>query len=191
MKRMLWLLAVAFLVGGCGKGNSDVRVSELVTFTSDAITGLLIGPSSKDALSGNAQPDKPLLEHGKYEYALISADAVGFQDVSRGALTQDKMKDLGSRIVAEVNKRLKPVGYSATGAPFPPATNDDKTLLVTLVPAMAPSGSVADRAKGEGRNMVLVRLTVTDPKTNAILAQRLYYSGADTGSFSKEPTNTF
>ena len=35
-------------------------------------------------------PDKPLLEKGKYESAIISADAVGFHEISRGALSQDK-----------------------------------------------------------------------------------------------------
>jgi hypothetical protein len=192
MKRMLWLLAAAFLIGGCGKGNSDVRVSELVSYTSDAITSLLLGPPPNEAPPGNAQPDKPVLVKNKYEIALISADADGFQDISRGTLTRDKMKEIGARIVEDVNKHLKPAGFSAQGAAYPPTASTDKTVLVTLVPATAPTGSVADRARGEGRTMVLVRLTVTDPKTNEILAQRLYYSGADAGgSFAKQPTNTF
>jgi hypothetical protein len=191
MKRILGLFAVALLLSGCTKGNSDVRITELVSFTSDAITGLLLGPSPNDAPTGNAQPDKPLLEKGKYEKAIISADGAGFQDISRGALTQDNMKQIGSRIVEEVNKRLKPAGFSAQGAPFPATTNEEKTLLVTLVPATAPSGSVAQRTRGDGHTMVLIRLTVTDPKTNEILAQRLYYSGSDVGSPGKQPTNTF
>jgi hypothetical protein len=131
------------------------------------------------------------MEKGKYETAIISADAAGFHDVSRGALTQDKMKDIGSKIVAEVDKRLKPAGFSAQRGDFPPETTQDKALLVTLVPTTAPTGSVAERARGGGRTMVLVRLTVTDPRTNDILAQRLFYSGSDAGNPGQQQTNTF
>jgi hypothetical protein len=193
MCRMVWLAAAValFLLAGCGKGGSDVRVSELVTFTSDAITQLLIGPNPNEAPTGNAQPDKPLLEKSKYESAIIAADAAGFHEVSQGTLTQDRMRQIEGKIVGEVNRRLKPAGFLARVGAFPPTTTDERTLLVTLVPATAPTGSVAERARGEGRTMILVRLTVTDPKTNDILAQRLFYSGADAGSPGKQQTNTF
>jgi hypothetical protein len=146
--------------------------------TAETLAVLLLGDPDASATQ-MAPADKPLLEKGIYESVAVSADAARFADVSHGALSKDDVLVLEKGVVEKLNKPLRRRGFSATEVPYPPAVTTEKTLVATLVPIIHESGSEEEKRNEKNKKLILVRLTVSDPRTNDVLAQRDYYSGAD------------
>ena len=84
------------------------------------------------------------------------------------------------RVVQDLEKILKKRGpYSVESIPYPPTQTAHKTLIATLTPHTEEAGSPDERARGKGKTIVFIRLTLSDAKTGEILRQRDYYSGTD------------
>jgi hypothetical protein len=180
MARQIVILATVFMalvLAGC-RGGSSVRLTDLAPMTADTITRVLVGiPPEKRATQPTAEVG--LFKAGVYETAVISADAGAFAKVSRGTLTARDIEALQKDVVSRVSENLKSYRFNARGAKYPPVVSEPRTLVAILTPATEETGSPADRAAGQGKTMVLIRLTVTDPLTGTILAERQYYSGTD------------
>ena len=172
------IAAILLLLTGCGRGAGTVRLADVVPITTDTLTTLLLGDPDVSP-TRLAPADKALLQTGTYENVVIAADGPGFARVSKGVLSVADVNDLLKSVVSKINGRLKKRGFSAQQGTFPPTTTGDRTLIATLTPQTQVTGSEADQKKGHAKTLVLVRLTITDPATNTVLAQRDYYSGND------------
>ena len=180
MNRRLAILAIVFsalAAAGC-RGGSAVRLTDLAPITADTITRVLVGiPMEQRATQPTAEAG--VLKAEVYETAVITADAEAFAKVSRGTLSVRDIEALQNDVVNRVSDNLKAYRFKARGAKYPPMISEPRTLLATLTPTTEEAGSPADRAAGKGKTLILVRLTVTDPLTGAVLAERQYYSGTD------------
>jgi hypothetical protein len=170
------------LVAGCGNSAPVIKVDDVVELTEDTLTETLLGPQDRSA-TDPVPRDRPLLRKGEYETVLIAADEKGFASLSKGALREDSVREITERVTRTVNKRVSKHGFKAKRISFPPpgsaALPEERPIIATLVPVTQEAGSPQDKAQGKGRQMILVRLTVTDPKNGTILAARDYYSGTD------------
>ncbi len=179
---LLLLIVVGGLSGGCGRpGASAASFNDAAANTEQTLRELLLGGG---AGSGARREDAPLLVAGRYESVVVAADAEGFARVSQGAVTAEAVRDLQNRVVGALDRDLKRRGFSANGRAFAGAASarrEPKTLLATLIPVTEQTGSPADRAAGRGKTLILIRLTITEPKAGATLVQRDYYSGRDVG----------
>lgn len=173
---------IAAAAAGCGRGGgaSRVAIGDVAVITEEALTDLLLGVPPDRAVQMTAPPDKPILKSGVYETVFIAADAKAFSEISRGTISAEDIRAVEQRVVEQVDKNLKRRGFSAERGKFPMGEIDrEKALVATLTPTTQEGGSPQDRAENRGTTYVLVRLTVTDPKTRTILAQRDYYSGQE------------
>lgn len=175
----LCFIAIFVVAAGCGRGGgSRLASGDVAAITEEALTDLLLGVPPERAATMTAPADRPILKTGVYETVFIAADAKGFSEISRGAISEDDIRAVEQRVVEQVDKNLKRRGFSAERGSFPMGSVDrEKALVATLTPTTQEGGSPQDRAENRGTTYVLVRLTVTDPKTREILAQRDYYSG--------------
>jgi hypothetical protein len=176
---------------GCGRqggrGGGTVSLNEAVSNTERTLLDLLLGVPPERQGTSTTRPDPPLLARGGYERVVLSADAQSFALATRGAISPDGIRDLQERVVRTLDRNLQRRGFRAEGALFGPnlqktvASGPDqpKTLLVTLTPQTEQAGSPTERAQGRAATIVLIRLTITDPATGAMLVQRDYYSGAE------------
>ena len=183
MNRRCFLLGAiatcALLAAGCGGNAPPTTFGDAIRITEETLYQLLVSPADQDA-TRNTRPDPPLLKKGTYETALIAVDAEGFVRVSRGALSTDATRELQTEVVKRLNERLEKRGFSARAVPFgTDVKGEARALLATLTPTTQEGGSPKDRAEGKAETYVLVRLTVTDPASGAVLRQRDYYSGSN------------
>lgn len=175
---LLVVIAVLLAVAGCGRGGSRLAFGDVAATTEEALTDVLLGVPPERALTMTAPPDKPLLKLGVYDSVYIAADAKGFAEISRGAISESDIVALEQRVVEQVDRNLKRRGFRAERGTFPMGGIDrDRVLIATLTPTTQEGGSPQDRAENRGTTYVLVRLTVTDPKTRTVLARRDYFSG--------------
>lgn len=170
------------LPGGCGRGSapSGVAFSDVAAMTEQVLTDLLLGlpPHIADTLP--ARPDPALLKKGVYEHVFLATDGKGFAGASRGEIAEADIQALEKRVVEGVDKTLKASGFSAERIGYPVTAPDrSRSLVVTLTPTTQESGSPQERAERRNKTFVLIRLTVTDPATGSVLAQRDFYSGRD------------
>lgn len=173
------LVTSLLLTWGCKGGPPSVRLDDLVPMTADAICLLLVGPPA-DQSGLSTTTDPPLMKKGAYETALITADTEGFARESQGTVSVKSLQGVQKSVVEKVNDRLKKEGFRARQVPYPYAGGaEPQSLLCVLTPAIEEAGSPSDRANGKARKMILVVLTISDPATGKILAERRYYSGAD------------
>ncbi len=176
------LLALA----GCGGGLPEADFEDAIRTTRGTLRDLLLGVEDTD-VTRPVKPDPPLLKQGVYETVLIAADADAFARASQGSLNARDVQQMQRRVVEDLDKDLKRRGFSARNVPFGAgARGAEKALLATLTPITQEGGSPRERAEGKGRTYIVIRLTVTDPRTGAILSQRDYYSGHDVKPASRK-----
>jgi hypothetical protein len=173
---ILALLVMTGMATGCGRGPNAIRLSDVVPLTTDTLSILLLGDPNVSATQ-IAPADRPLLQTGVYETVAVATDVPGFVELSKGALTASDVTTLQRRVVEELDKRLKKHRFSATETPFPPNVGVDRALVATLSPQIQEITGGGDKARP--KKLLLVRLSIVDPKTGRILAQRDYYSGTD------------
>jgi hypothetical protein len=156
-----------------------VSLTDLTEITVDSLTNLVLGPP--ESPTRTAPTDPPLLKKGEKESVVIAADVSGFATLSKGAIPEKALNNARKDVVRLLNRRLKDRGFSAVESTvFPPVKpTDSKTLVATLVPVLETAGSPQEKAAGRARQLVLIRLTVTDPLSGETLRQRDYYSGKD------------
>ncbi len=175
----LLLLSAGMSVSGCSSGPPAVSLTDLTDITVDTLTDLMLGPP--EVATRTAPTDPPLLKKGEKESLVVAADVAAFAALSRGAIPEKALSSARKNAVRLLNQRLEKRGFSATeSTAFPPAKPADaRSLVATLVPLLESAGSPEEKATGRGRQLVLIRLTITDPVTGETLRQRDYYSGKD------------
>ena len=165
-------------LAGCGRGIPAASFDDAVESTQNTLRDLLLGPPPERTATLPTRPDPPLLRKGGYETVLIATDAEGFARISQGSVSVKDIQEMQRRVVEGLDKELKERGFSARGVSFgADVRGEEKALLATLIPTTQEGGSPRERAEGKGKTFILIRLTLTDPKTGAILRQRDYYSG--------------
>ena len=175
-------LFVAALLVGCGKESVPQRVDDAVDSTEEALTSILLGNANEVGVTGLAPPDKPLLVKDVHDTVYVAADENAFVTLSRGSITLAGVKEIEQRVVKDVDHRLHRHGFSARGTTFPAPTTlttEPKALIATLVPITQETGSPRDRARGKGKTLVLIHLTISDAASGTVLSARDYYSGND------------
>lgn len=164
---------------GCGGSLPDVSFDDAREITRETLREMLLGEREASA-TRRTPPDPPLLRKGVYETVLVSADAAGFARVSGGAISTDAVRDAERGVVRDLNKDLAKRGFSARALPFGQTPGSGAgTLLATLTPTTEPGGSPRERAEGKNKTFVLVRLSIADATTGAVLRRIDYYSGRD------------
>jgi hypothetical protein len=174
------LLACGVLgTAGCSSGAPAVSLTDMSEITVDTLADLVLGPPEEP--THTAPTDPPLLKKGGKESVLVAADVTAFAALSRGAIPEKALNGARKDVVRALDKRLQKKGFSAVeSAVFPPIKpTDSRTLVATLVPVIETAGSPQEKAAGRARQLVLIRLSITDPLTGEILRQRDYYSGKD------------
>lgn len=173
---------LALTTVGCGNSTPVIHLDDAVAMTEDTLTEALLGPNHVSETDPTPR-DKPLLRRGVYETVLIAADEKAFSKISRGALKDESIRDVEDRVTKTVEKRISRRGFTAKRVDYPVSAADiaanDKVLLATLMPVTEDAGSPIDHAEGKARKLILVRLTIADPRSGNILMVRDYYSGSD------------
>lgn len=166
-------------LAGCGRPIPSADFEDAVALTKNVFRGLLLGSEERD-VTAPTKPDPPLLRAGVYETVLIATDVDGFARVSQGSLPSEAVADVNRRVAEDLNRDLQRRNFGARAVVFgADVRNEQKALLATLTPTTQEGGSPRERAEGKGRTYILIRLTITDPKTGVLLSQRDYYSGRD------------
>ncbi len=181
-RQSIFVFSAALLAAACGCRRSQpaIRMADAEYLTTETLTRVLLGDPVSEQNLHPETAEKPLLKTGTYERVVIAADAEGFAQTSRGGVRAKDIREVESRVVVNVDKQLRKQGFSAVGSTFPISGKPEpRTLYVTITPATEEAGSPQERAGGKNDTLVLVRLTVTDPQTGAVLARRDFYSGAD------------
>ncbi|MBC8134944.1 MAG: hypothetical protein H8F28_03545 [Fibrella sp.] len=170
------------LVVGCGgRSIPKVALADVAALATDALLGTLLGPSSERRVTMMAKPEPPLLQKGGMESVALSTDYEGFVRVSKGALSEKDLQTIEAEVIRGSSDVLKKQGFSINSLPFPPKVDPatEKTLVATFTPVTEEGGSPEDKRLGRGKTYVLIRLTVTDPRTGTALRIRDFYSGRD------------
>lgn len=177
-------LPLCAITAGCGKGANSVQTNQIAGITEDALVNVLLGTPPEAVRQ--APPDKPLLTPNGYNRVLIAADERGFVSVSKGSFGAGDVRTVQERVVKGVDKRIgKKNNFHAESTTFPPpapppATGEpNRVLIATLTPVVQVAGSPDDVAKNRTKNLLLVRLTVSDAQTGVAIVVRDYYSGRD------------
>lgn len=184
----LSIFAAMIALAGCNSRTAPVALGDLAGRTSEALADLLLGPL-EERPTATAPQDKPLFAKGVYETAFLSADAKGFAQQSRRVLSEGRVKEIMKMVSEELTRRGRKRGFAVRVTDFPPALTSeetDKALIATFTPAItdvSPAASVPDSRPGD--RLLMARLTVTDARTNAVLAERLYYTGTDVGGLQR------
>jgi len=175
--------AAALLLSGCSQRMPRVGLTDASDLAAGSLLEALLGPPSARAVTMTAPPEPALLKKGVFESVVVATDVPGFLAMSKGALKEQELRETEERVVKNVNDVLKRYGFSARAVPFPPPAlaAGDKTLVATLTPQTEQGGSPAERATGTAPQLLLVRLTITDPATGQALRIRDFYSGRDVG----------
>lgn len=188
-RHALTLFCAAVFATGCRKGAAPLRLADAEYITVETLTRLLLGDPPREQDLHPETAEKPLLKEGVYDKVVIAADADSFARVSRGAISAKDLRELETRVVSDVDKKLKKRGFSASGATFPPpAQTEARTLLATITPVIEEAGSPTDRAHRRNDALVLIRLTVTDGQTGIVIARRDFYSGTDVRRPNNRPS---
>lgn len=166
-------------IAGCSGGPPAVSLTDMTDITVDTLTDLVLGPP--DNPTRTAVTDPPLLKIGEKECIVVAADIAAFAALSKGAIPEKALSSARKNVVRVLNQRLEKKGFSAVeSTTFPPAKpTNNKTLVATLVPVLETAGSPQEKATGRERQLVLIRLSITDPFNGEMLRQRDYYSGKD------------
>lgn len=168
------------MLTGCSRGIPPASFDDAVSITEGTLRDLLLGLPPERTATLSTPPDPPLLKTGVYETVLIAADAEGFARVSRGSVRAADVLELQSRVVEQLDRDLKKRGFRARGGAYGAAVRgEEKILVAALTPSTEVGGSPKDRAEGKEKTYILIRLTLTDPRTGAILRRQDYYSGRD------------
>jgi hypothetical protein len=156
-----------------------VSLADLTEITVVTLTDLMLGPP--EVATRTAPTDPPLLKKGEKETVVVAADVSAFAALSKGAIPEKALNNARNDVVRLLNQRLEKLGFSAVESTvFPPVKpTDTRTLVATLVPVLESAGSPEEKASGKGRQLVLIRLSITDPVIGETLRQRDYYSGKD------------
>ncbi|MBC7806188.1 MAG: hypothetical protein H7145_08560 [Akkermansiaceae bacterium] len=182
-RRFLALLALfpVTLTGCGGRAIPKVALADVAALATDALLGTLLGPSEQRRVTMMAKPEPPLLEKEGMENVVLSTDYAGFVRVSKGSLSEKDLRLIEAEVVRASGDVLKKQDFSISALPFPPAVDAaaQKTLVATFTPATEEGGSPEDKRAGRGKTYVLIRLTVTDPRTGTALRIRDFYSGRD------------
>lgn len=176
------------LVGCVGK-TPNVDLADVADLASDALLGALLGTPPERVAMLMGKPEPPLLEKGIYETVLLATDTAGFARASKGALSEEDLNAVEANVVKQVGKYLKKLEFRINPTPFPPEgepVKQPKTLLATFTPETEEGGSPDDKRKGNAKTYVLIRLTITDPQTRAVLRVRDFYSGRDVASTERQ-----
>lgn len=168
----------AAVAGGCGGGLADISFDDAREITRQSLREMLLGVP--ETATRQTPPDPPLLRAGIYETLLLSADAEGFARVSKGAIGVGAVRDAERQLARDLDRDLKKRGFSARPLVFGQTPESAaKTLLAVLTPTTQEGGSPRERTEGKNKTFVLVRLTITDAATGAVLRRLDYYSGRD------------
>jgi len=184
-RRQLLLTGIALLsvavVTGCGHDGGDkVDLADVADLASETLVGTLIGPRPQEQSTGLGTPEPPLLQKGSYESVQLATDTASFAHESKGALSEQDLKAIETDVVKRTSQIFKKQGFTITSIPFPPKPDlTTNSLLATFTPATEEGGSPEDKKAGKAPTFVLIRLTVSDPKTNTVLRVREFYSGRD------------
>lgn len=180
---LVLLTAGTFLAGtaGCGRGADRVGLGEVAKLASETLVGTLLGSAPSEQITAMARPEPPLLSKGGFENVLLATDEAGFVAESKGALGAKDIKAVAADILHSAAGTLKKRGFTVTAVPFPPKLDPaiPNMLLATFTPATEEGGSPDDKRAGKATTFVLMRLTITDPRTNTVLRVREFYSGRD------------
>lgn len=178
------LLAFCSLFGCNGK-TPPVEISDLTGRTAEALSELLLGPT-EDSPTRTTPQDKPLLQRGGYESAYLSADGKGFEEKSRRVLSEKRVAEIMKAVAEDLTRRGRKRGFAVQTTDYPATIDAEKTLIATFTPAITDvSPSVGANKNRVGDKLLMARLTVTDAKTGAVLAERLYYTGTDVGGLQR------
>ncbi len=170
------------VAAGCsGRAIPKVDLADVAALANDALLSTLLGPSAERRATMMAKPEPPLLQKGDRENVVLATDYDGFVRVSKGALTEKDLRAIEAEVVRGSGEVLKKQGFSLESVPFPPKADPtaEKTLVATFTPFTEEGGSPEDKRLGRGKTYVLIRLTVTDPRTGTALRIRDFYSGRD------------
>ncbi len=178
-------LPLCAITTGCGKGANSVQAGQIAGITEDALVDVLLGTPPEAVRQ--APPNKPLLTPSGYNRVLIAADERGFVAVSKGSFGVSDVRSLNERVVKGVDKRIGKKNFHAESTTFPPPApqpangEPNRVLIATLTPVIQVAGSPDDVAKNKTKNLLLVRLRVSDAQTGVDIVVRDYYSGRDVG----------
>lgn len=180
-------LAAPLLLAGCSRRIQSVTMADASGLATDALLNVLLGtpPSRRSVIT---KPEAPLLEKGVYDNVVLTTDEPGFVRVGKGAISEKDIQSVEKEVVRLTSGYFKsqdaPIkDFTISAAPYPldNASVPDKTLVATFTPETEEGGSPEDRRRGKGKTFVLFRLTVTNPRTGAVLRVREFYSGRDAG----------
>jgi hypothetical protein len=177
---LVGIAALLFLSGCGGHSEQIMRVDDAVEATEDALTTLLLGPPPDP--TSLAPLDKPLLVKGTHDTVYIAIDEPGFVGISHGTFKPENLHEIEERVVKTINANIKRKGFSAQATSYPVPSDlsqQPHALIATLLPSTEDTGSPQDHARGRNKQLVIIRLIVSDAATGAVLAERDYYSGAD------------
>jgi hypothetical protein len=162
----------------------QVALADVAALATDALLGTFLGPSAERRVTMMAKPEPPLLQKGGMENIVLSTDYEGFVRVSKGALLEKDLQLIEAEVIRSSSDVLKKQEFSIMSQSFPPKVdaNTAKTLVATFTPVTEEGGSPEERRLGRGKTFVLIRLTVSDPRTGAALRIRDFYSGRDAGN---------
>ncbi len=184
-RRFLALLAIApALLAGCaGRPSERVGLDDVASLASEALLGTLLGPSPEKRVTMMAPPEPPLLVKGVAENVLLSTDYADFARASKKALSEKDVKAVEADVLRTSGAVLKKRGFAIGLLSYPPVVDPaaQNTLVATLTPVTEEGGSPDEKRNGRGRTYVLIRLTITDPRTNTVLRVRDFYSGREAG----------
>lgn len=158
-----------------------VALSDVAALATDAVVGTVLGPDPERRASMMAKPEPALLQKGGMEKVVLATDIAGFVRVSKGALSEKDLQQIEAEVVRSSGEVFKKQGFTIDTTPFPPKVDPatEQTLVATFTPETETGGSPEDKRLGRGKTYVLIRLTVTDPRTGTALRIRDFYSGRD------------
>ncbi len=182
-RQLIALAASPLLLAGCAKGGAQrIALRDVSLLATDALLVALLGPP-ENRMPAMGTPEPPLLVKGAKDTVILSTDYGAFVRESRGAFGEAEVKALEADVAKHTAEILLKEGFTLNAASLgvvPPA-NPAKTLLAVFTPAVESGGSPADKRAGLSRNLLLIRLTISDPATNTTLRVRDFYSGRDVG----------
>jgi hypothetical protein len=125
-------------------------------------------------------PEPPLMQKGGYESVLVSTDTAGFSQESKGALSEQDLKAIETDVIKRTGLIFKRRGFTVSAISFPPHPDPTaNALLATFTPTTEEGGSPTEKQTGKAPTFILIRLTVSDPKSGTVLRIREFYSGRD------------
>jgi hypothetical protein len=160
-------------LSACSRRQVAGRLEQAQIVTQETLRSVLLGedPNARFApIRDSRYADKPLLEKGIYENIYLLVDTEEFVKISKGSVDKGEVEAVRKNILASLKKPLEKRGFTIITTPDTP-----KTLRIFLSPVLQESVS----KRPDKTSLILVKMTIIDAQTGAILTERSYYSGQD------------